>query len=196
MSKISVSDAAQNYFRKIIRNQDMEGLAIRLTVTNPGTPGVECGILFCPREYITSNDQHFKMEGFEIVIDDDEMPYLEDSVLDLDPGKDGDEILTFHAPNLKKQDLPADASLLDRLKIFFERTVSPALAAHGGAVELVEVTDDGVVKVRFSGGCNGCSMVGITLKEGIEGQLNQAFPHMIKEVVDVTEHQVTGETYG
>ena len=171
MSKISVSDKAQEYFLKIIKQQKMDGLAIRLTATNVGTPGVQCGILYCPKEYITTNDEHFQMKGFEIVIDSSVSMVLDDSVLDLTLNEDGSELLTFHAPNLHKSSLPEDASL-------------------------DEVTDDGIVKVRFQGGCLGCSMVGLTLKEGIQTQLNQAFPGMIKDVVDVTDHKVTEETYG
>lgn len=195
MSKISVSAKAQEYFRGIISKQKMEGLAIRLTATNVGTPGVECGILYCPKEYITPNDEHFKMEGFEIVIDEGVIDYLDESVIDLTV-ENGEDMLTFHAPNLKKQDLPADASMTDRLRRFFDNAVNPALAGHGGSAEVVEVTADGIVRVRFSGGCNGCSMVGATLREGIEVQLNQAFPGMIREVQDVTEHEVTEQTYG
>ncbi|NLK85587.1 MAG: IscR-regulated protein YhgI [Aeromonadales bacterium] len=196
MSKISVSDKAQEYFLNIISKQKMEGLAIRLTANNVGTPGVQCGILYCPKEYITSNDEHFQMKGFEIVIDQSVSEYLDDSMIDLTKNDDGEDLLTFHAPNLNKQNLPADASFFDRLKAFIDSTVSPSLAAHGGAVSLVEVTDDGIVKVKFTGGCLGCSMVGVTLKEGIQTQLNQAFPGMIKDVVDVTEHEVTENTYG
>lgn len=196
MTKISVSDKAQEYFLKIITKQKMDGLAIRLTATNVGTPGVQCGILYCPKEYITPNDEHFQMKGFEIVIDQSVSEYLDDSIIDLSKNDDGEDLLTFHAPNLNKQDLPADATMFDRLKKFIDSTVSPSLAAHGGAVSLVEVTDDGIVKVKFTGGCLGCSMVGVTLKEGIQTQLNHAFPGMIKDVVDVTEHEVTDKTYG
>lgn len=196
MTKISVSDKAQEYFLKIITKQKMDGLAIRLTATNVGTPGVQCGILYCPKEYITPNDEHFQMKGFEIVIDQSVSEYLDDSIIDLSKNDDDEDLLTFHAPNLNKQDLPADATMFDRLKKFIDSTVSPSLAAHGGAVSLVEVTDDGIVKVKFTGGCLGCSMVGVTLKEGIQTQLNQAFPGMIKDVVDVTEHEVTDKTYG
>lgn len=196
MTKISVSDKAQEYFLKIITKQKMDGLAIRLTATNVGTPGVQCGILYCPKEYITPNDEHFQMKGFEIVIDQSVSEYLDDSIIDLSKNDDGEDLLTFHAPNLNKQDLPADATMFDRLKKFIDSTVSPSLAAHGGAVSLVEITDDGIVKVKFTGGCLGCSMVGVTLKEGIQTQLNQAFPGMIKDVVDVTEHEVTDKTYG
>lgn len=196
MSKISVTEKAQDYFLKIIEKQKMDGLAIRLTATNTGTPGVQCGILYCPKEYITPNDEHFQMKGFEIVIDSAVIPYLDESVIDLGKDDKGEDLLTFHAPNLNKQDLPEDASLQDRIARFIETTVSPSLASHGGAVTLDSVTEDGVVKVRFEGGCLGCSMVGITLKDGIEGQLNQAFPGLIKEVIDVTEHHVTEETFG
>ena len=103
MSKISVSQAAQDYLRTIIEKQKMPGLAIRLSVTNPGTPGVETGILYCPREYITTNDLHFKMDGFEIVIDSNVSEFLDESVIDLGKDDKGEEMLTFHAPNLKKQ---------------------------------------------------------------------------------------------
>lgn len=196
MSKISVSDKAQEYFLKIINQQKMPGLAIRLTATNVGTPGVQCGILYCPKEYITPNDEHFQMNGFEIVIDASVSNVLDESVLDLTQNEDGSDLLTFHAPNLNKSDLPDNATLSEKIKYFIETTVSPALASHGGAVTLDSVTEDGIVKVRFQGGCLGCSMVGLTLKEGIQSQLNQAFPGLIKDVVDVTEHKVTEETYG
>ena len=155
MTKISVSDKAQEYFLKIITKQKMDGLAIRLTATNVGTPGVQCGILYCPKEYITPNDEHFQMKGFEIVIDQSVSEYLDDSIIDLSKNDDGEDLLTFHAPNLNKQDLPADATMFDRLKKFIDSTVSPSLAAYGGAVSLVEVTDDGIVKVKFTGGCLG-----------------------------------------
>lgn len=194
MSKISVSAKAQEYFREIIGKQKMEGLAIRLTATNPGTPGVECGILYCPKDYITPNDEHFQMEGFEIVIDSAVIPYLDESVIDLST-ENGESMLTFHAPNLNKQDLPPDATLKERISRFFDSTVNPALAGHGGSATVVDVTEDGIVKVKFSGGCNGCSMVGATLKDGIQVQLNQAFPNMIKDVIDVTEHEVTENSY-
>lgn len=196
MSKIHVSEKAQAYFMEIISKQKMEGLAIRLTATNVGTPGVQCGILYCPKEYITSADEHFQMKGFEIVIDKNVSEYLDDSVIDLSKNEEGEDLLTFHAPNLNKQDLPEDASLFERVKRFVDSTVSPSLAGHGGSVELIELGDDGIAKFKFQGGCLGCSMAGLTLKEGIQTQLNQAFPGMIKDVVDVTEHQVTDQTYG
>jgi Fe-S cluster biogenesis protein NfuA len=63
--------------------------------------------------------------------------------------------------------------------------VRPALQRDGGNVELVEVTDDGVVKVKLVGACAGCPMSQMTLKNGIERILKQEVPE-VKEVVNVT----------
>jgi Fe-S cluster biogenesis protein NfuA len=61
-------------------------------------------------------------------------------------------------------------------------TIRPALQADGGDVELVEVTEDGVVKVRLTGACGHCPMSTMTLKMGIEKTLKQKVPG-VKEVV-------------
>ena len=62
--------------------------------------------------------------------------------------------------------------------------IRPSLNADGGDVELVEVTPDGVVKVRLTGACGGCPMSQMTLKMGIEKALKQEVPEL-KEVVGV-----------
>ena len=62
--------------------------------------------------------------------------------------------------------------------------VRPSLQADGGNVELVDVTDDGIVKVRLTGACRGCPMSQMTLKMGIEKVLKEAIPE-IKEVQSV-----------
>ena len=60
--------------------------------------------------------------------------------------------------------------------------IRPALQADGGDVELVDVTDDGVVKVRLTGACHGCPMSQMTLKMGVEKMIKKEVPE-IKEVV-------------
>jgi Fe-S cluster biogenesis protein NfuA len=62
--------------------------------------------------------------------------------------------------------------------------VRPALQADGGDVELIDVDDQGVVKVRLQGACSGCPMASMTLKNGIERALKEAIPQ-VKEVVAV-----------
>jgi Fe-S cluster biogenesis protein NfuA len=62
--------------------------------------------------------------------------------------------------------------------------VRPSLQADGGDVELVDVSNDGVVKVRLTGACHGCPMSQMTLKMGIEKIIKQKVPS-VKEVVSV-----------
>jgi Fe-S cluster biogenesis protein NfuA len=62
--------------------------------------------------------------------------------------------------------------------------IRPALQADGGNVELVEVTQDGVVKVRLTGACGACPMSTYTLKMGIEQKLKEKIPE-VKEVLQV-----------
>jgi Fe-S cluster biogenesis protein NfuA len=67
-------------------------------------------------------------------------------------------------------------------KVFEE--IRPNLQADGGDVELLDVSDDGIVKVRLVGACAGCPMSQMTLKEGIEKYLKKKIPG-IKSVVSV-----------
>ena len=67
-------------------------------------------------------------------------------------------------------------------------------AGHGGRVTLMEISEDGLAILQFGGGCNGCPMVDVTLKEGIEKQLLNEFPDL-KGVRDLTEHQRGEHSY-
>ncbi|MEI8356121.1 MAG: NifU family protein [Deltaproteobacteria bacterium] len=73
--------------------------------------------------------------------------------------------------------------MIEEVKKVLE-TIRPALQADGGDVELVEVTAEGVVKVKLVGACGHCPMSTITLKNGIEKTLMQKIPG-VKEVVGV-----------
>ena len=67
--------------------------------------------------------------------------------------------------------------MLDKVNAVLDK-VRPSLQADGGDVELVEVTDEGVVKVRLKGACNGCPMSQMTLKRGIERAVMAVVPEV------------------
>ena len=77
--------------------------------------------------------------------------------------------------------------MLRKLETLFDEQVRPALAAHGGNVEIIDLDNDKLF-VRLSGGCQGCSSSKATLKDGIQTLVKQNFP-MITEVIDLTDHQ-------
>jgi Fe-S cluster biogenesis protein NfuA len=89
------------------------------------------------------------------------------------------------AADLKKPTL-SDEQIHQEVKQLFEVEINPALSAHGGFAELVEVKN-GSVYVRLAGGCQGCGAASITLKHGIERAILDRVPE-VAEVVDVTDH--------
>lgn len=76
--------------------------------------------------------------------------------------------------------------LADKVQQVLTEQVNPAIAAHGGAAELVSV-DSSTAYLRLMGGCQGCGMAQVTLKAGIERILLESIPEL-SEVVDVTDH--------
>jgi len=87
-----------------------------------------------------------------------------------------------------------DATLEDKVNYVLYDEINPQIAAHGGHVPLESVTDDGMVVLQFGGGCQGCGMVDVTLKEGIEKTLMEKVPD-IKGVKDVTDHSDNENAY-
>ena len=124
-------------------------------------------------------------ELFTAWIEERSIPFLEDAV---DYAKDrmGGQ-LTIKAPNAKMPRVDADSSIEDRINYVLYNEVNPSLAAHGGDVSLVEVTDDQFAILQFGGGCQGCSAVSITLKDGVEKTLIEQIPELAG-VRDMTDH--------
>jgi len=87
-----------------------------------------------------------------------------------------------------------DSPLEDRINYVLYNEINPALAAHGGEVSLVEVTEDHFAVLQFGGGCQGCSAVDQTLKGGVEKTLLEQLPQL-KGVRDMTDHSDTSQAY-
>jgi len=94
---------------------------------------------------------------------------------------------------------PADGGDLDDDAMFelvaeiFERDINPSVAQHGGRVDLIDVQDSTVV-LRMQGGCQGCGMASVTLRQGIEGSLRRSVPGL-KGIQDVTDHDAGKNPY-
>ncbi|HEY6222827.1 MAG TPA: NifU family protein [Gemmatimonadales bacterium] len=87
----------------------------------------------------------------------------------------------------------SDDELYERVNDLFEQQVNPMVARHGGRVELIDVQES-IVLLRMSGGCQGCGMASVTLRQGIEGILNQHLPE-VKGIVDITDHTSGSNPY-
>ncbi|ELR64034.1 NfuA Fe-S protein maturation [Photobacterium marinum] len=183
---IIITENAQQHFGKLLAQQP-EGTNIRVFVVNPGTQNAECGVSYCPPEAVEASDTEIKFDLFSAYVDELSLPFLEDAEIDLVTDKMGSQ-LTLKAPNAKVRKVSDDAPLMERVDYVIQTQVNPQLAGHGGHVSLSEITEDGIAILQFGGGCNGCSMVDVTLKEGIEKELLAQFAGELTGVRDVTEH--------
>ncbi|MEG3755467.1 Fe-S biogenesis protein NfuA [Psychromonas arctica] len=183
---IEITPVAQAHFAKLLAPQK-EGTNIRVFVINPGTPKAECGVSYCPPEAVEESDTRLSFEGFDALVDEVSLPFLEEAFVDLVEEDTGTQ-LTLKAPNAKMRKVNDDAPLIERVEYVIQVQINPQLASHGGFIKLIEVTEDQVAVIEFGGGCNGCSQVDLTLKEGIEKELLEEFSGELNAVRDVTEH--------
>lgn len=190
---INISDTAQVHFKNLLAQQDTK-TNIRVFVVNPGSAQAECGVSYCPVDSVEDTDMVVNYNGFDAVIDNDSVPFLEEAEIDFVTDKMGSQ-LTLKAPNAKMAKVADDAPLLDRINYLIEAEVNPQLANHGGNVRALEITDEKIVIVQFGGGCNGCSMIDVTLKDGIEKQLLAQFESELLGVRDITEHESGEHSY-
>jgi Fe-S cluster biogenesis protein NfuA len=86
-----------------------------------------------------------------------------------------------------------DDSIYDEVAHIFKSQINPIVAEHGGAIDLIDVQDATVV-VRMSGGCQGCGMANVTLRQGIEAALKKAIP-ALAGIRDVTDHSSGANPY-
>ena len=190
---IDITEAAQNYFLRLIEQQDDEDLALRMSVNQAGTPGASCDLQFCPRGHSMPDDREQEYSGFSLFVAKASEPWLDKAQIDFEEDSTGGQ-LTIKAPGIKGSEPSKEATLEDRVGWLLETEVNPALASHGGRVALVEITEMKEVILQFGGGCHGCGMADVTLKQGIEQTLTRHIPE-ITAVKDATDHQTGTNPY-
>jgi Fe/S biogenesis protein NfuA len=190
---VTVSESAQNYLAGLVSKQEVAGMGVRMFVTQPGTKHAETCLAYCQPDEIIEDDEVMALTGFNLYVERKSLPFLEEAFVDYAEEKLGGQ-LTIKAPNAKMPKINENSSLEDRIKYLLITDINPGLASHGGDVQLVELTAENIAILRFGGGCQGCSAVSITLKDGVERRLLEVLPEL-KGVKDVTDHSVTENAY-
>ncbi|RMF13198.1 MAG: Fe/S biogenesis protein NfuA [Gammaproteobacteria bacterium] len=190
---VTITDSARDYLLQLLAKQDVEGMGVRMFVTQPGTRYAETCLAYCRPDEVIPEDELVTFGDLKVYLDSASVPYLEDAVVDFNPERMGGQ-LTIKAPNAKMPRVSEDSPLPDRINYILYTEVNPGLAAHGGEVQLVEVTEDNYAVLKFGGGCQGCSAVDLTLKQGVEKTLKERIPELAG-VKDVTDHTVKDQAY-
>jgi Fe/S biogenesis protein NfuA len=85
------------------------------------------------------------------------------------------------------------AELKEKVQALLDNSINPAVAAHGGYIELIDVKDS-TVYIQMAGGCQGCGAADVTLKAGIERMIKEEIPE-VTEILDVTDHAAGQNPY-
>ncbi|MBO7942421.1 NifU family protein, partial [Streptomyces sp. S9] len=168
----------------------LPGLGVRLSAVHPGTPRADVRLEFAEPADLAGDEWAVDCDGFTLWLRADSVKYLDGAEIDYETRATGGQ-LQIRAPKIKGE-APADsASLVERVHWIVEHEINPQLAQHRGHVSVQEVTAEGVVLLRFGGGCHGCGMADVTLKQGIETTLMSKVPG-VTAVRDATDHD-TGQ---
>ena len=190
---INITESAQDYLAELLKKQDCDGISVRIFILDAGTPKAETCISFCRPGEAQETDEIRPYRSFNAYLEQRSIPYLTGAVVDYAKDSMGGQ-LTIKAPNSRLPQIGQDSSLEDRINYVLYNEVNPSLAAHGGTVTLEEIFEGSVAILKFGGGCQGCGMVDLTLKEGVEKTLREQIPELT-DVRDITDHSKRENAY-
>jgi Fe/S biogenesis protein NfuA len=169
-------------------NPDELGLRIEVT----GVRGAEFSydLAFEPLAECEDDDVRHDRGGLPVVVPAESVEKLFGATLDLpsNPDQGGLVLRNPNRPEVPQLGDPIEltGSVEDKVKQLLDQQVNPAIAAHGGYASLVKV-EGSAAHIAMGGGCQGCAMSALTLREGIETAILTSIPE-ITEVVDTTDH--------
>lgn len=187
---LTVTDAARKKFLEVIAAEGRDGNGLRVIVRNGGSSRPDFALNFVEPGTESDSDTVIDAGDLRVVVDKDSAKYLEGASVDFIDNLQ-ESGFKVDAPNagLAKPEGP----LADAVLRVIEEKINPAVASHGGHVDLVAVQDD-TAFLRFGGGCQGCGQANATLKNGVEKTLFAEVPQL-KKVMDVTDHAAGANPY-
>jgi Fe/S biogenesis protein NfuA len=182
-----------------LRDQEPGDQEYGLSIEVSGIRGAQFqyDLSFVPVE--DQNDHQIREDhgGLAILIPDHDVEKLSGAALELTAqGLAMNNPNTPHSPTMAAATEPQGdltGPLAEQISVVLTESINPSIAMHGGMAELVSV-DGTVAFLRLAGGCQGCGMAQVTLRQGIERILKESIPE-ITEIVDVTDHASGADPY-
>ena len=176
---IEVTESARKQILEILSSQT-DGSGIRLSISGRGPQGFEYEITLMESKDKEESDFSVPDQVFPLFLDGEHLESLSGAKLDFVEQDNG---MGFKIDN--PNPLWTDA-LAQRVQETLDKEINPSVASHGGHVSLLEVKENKAY-IQLGGGCQGCGMADVTLKQGIEVAILKAVPE-IDEVLDTTDH--------
>jgi Fe/S biogenesis protein NfuA len=185
---LTVTEVARKKVLAILESEGRAGQGLRITVQGGGCSGVQYGLTFVEAE-TTPGDVIEDFEGLRVHMDPASAKFLDGGKLDYLETLTGAGFKVESpqsAPGASGEPPKPTGPQAEALQELLDTTINPGVASHGGWVSLVDVKDN-VVYLKLGGGCQGCGMVNVTLKQGIEVMIKEKLPEILA-VYDVTDH--------
>ena len=190
---IKITKSAEEYLSQLIQDKNETDLSIRIFIADPGTPKAETCLAYCKPDEAMPVDIILNLDLITVNLEKRSIPFLKDAEVNFDNDTFGGQ-LTIKAPNARLPNISADSPVEDRINYVIYNEINPMLESHGGEVSLVEFNNENEAVLQFGGGCQGCGMVDVTLKDGIEKTLIEQIPE-VKAVKDLTDHSIDDNAY-
>lgn len=192
MPNLTITDNARTQIQAALEQQQPQKTALRIEATTNGTAEFAYGMRLVDTDDLREGDEIVENNGVKVLVDPASARNLEGATVDYEDGilRSGFRFDNPNQPNIPelgegpRGDLSGPTA--DKVEQLINTEINSAVAAHGGKVNFVGVKENRAY-LSFGGGCHGCGMVDVTLKQGIEARIKELVPE-IEEVVDVTDH--------
>jgi Fe/S biogenesis protein NfuA len=201
---IQLTDDARDQIRSLVDGGAVRDPALRIALA--GGEGEtrsplerEYAISLVERDEKEKTEIAINLDGIRVLLNLDTSNLLSGATIAWSPEAGGFRVETPAAARPAHAGAPAGGRgeswgpLGDRVQSVFDELVNPRIAAHGGAVELVDVEESRIF-VRMTGGCQGCAASALTLRQGIERMVREEIPE-VAEIIDLTDHDAGSNPY-
>ena len=184
---LTFTDAARERVKQFLEGQGKSGLALRVAIQGRSSQGFRYAMGLVEESSRNPDDVVIEEGGFTVLVDPASLADLRGSTIDfVETGAGGG--LQINNPNPVWRD-----PLAQRVQEVLDQQINPGVASHGGWIELLGVKDDRAF-IRMGGGCQGCGMADVTLKQGVETIIFNNVPE-ITQVIDETDHAAGDNPY-
>lgn len=180
---LTITDLAQSKILELIGKSPNPVRGLRIGATSVSPLKVDYRMAFIGEGQENDEDAVIPFDGFDVYVDPDSGDNVQEATVDYVEGLMGSGFKIERPRTLPEG---VDGTLLDRVQHVLEEKINPAVSGHGGRVSLIDLKEK-TVYLQLEGGCQGCGMADVTLKQGIEVMIKESVPE-IEEIYDVTDH--------
>ena len=179
-SFIDISQKAQDHIKKFMNASSEKIQGVSIIIETKTERKANYSIQFIELSDTPAENISIDFENIPVLVSKEVIPYLEGTEVDLN---DKGELEAFN-PSMSITEI--SGSVEEQIQHVLDEEVNPMVASHGGVVSLLEVKDHNAY-LEFGGGCQGCGMIDVTLKQGVEVMIKAQIPE-IEAIYDVTDH--------